>query len=67
VEKSSEITENNKSRKIKEFKWKAETALWFLESYGLVPQYLQLESTDYDPKTAKVDFRDISRNSFKMI
>jgi hypothetical protein len=38
--------ENNKSRKIKEFKSKAETALWFVESYGLVPQYLRLESTD---------------------
>ena len=38
----SEITENNKSRKIKEFKSKAETALWFVESYGLVPQYLKL-------------------------
>jgi hypothetical protein len=35
-----EITENNKSRKIKEFKSKAETALWLAESYGL------LESTD---------------------
>jgi predicted Zn-dependent peptidase len=34
----SEIIENNKSRKIKEFKSKAETALWFAESYGLVPQ-----------------------------
>jgi hypothetical protein len=32
-----------KSRKIKEFKSKAETALWFIESYGLVPQYLKLE------------------------
>jgi hypothetical protein len=31
----SEITENNKSRKIKEFESKAETALWFVESYGL--------------------------------
>jgi hypothetical protein len=43
-----EFTENteNKSRKIKEFKSKAESALWFAESYGLVPQYLQLESTD---------------------
>ena len=28
----SEITENNKSRKIKVFKSKAETALWFVES-----------------------------------
>jgi hypothetical protein len=27
----SEITENNKSRKIKEFKSKAEAALWFVE------------------------------------
>jgi hypothetical protein len=33
----SEINENNKSRKIKEFKSKAETELWFVESYGLVP------------------------------
>jgi hypothetical protein len=33
----SEITENNKAKKIKEFKSKAETALWFVESYGLVP------------------------------
>jgi hypothetical protein len=33
----SEITENNKSRKIKEFESKAETALWFVESYGLQP------------------------------
>jgi hypothetical protein len=32
-----EITENNKSRKIKEFKSKAETALWFVESYGYLP------------------------------
>ena len=42
----SEITENNKSRKIKEFNSKTVTALWFLESYGLVPQYLKLESTE---------------------
>jgi hypothetical protein len=42
----SEITENNKSRKIKEHKSKTETALWFVESYGLVPQYLKLESAD---------------------
>ena len=33
----SEITENNKSRKIKEFKPKVVTAFWFVESYGLVP------------------------------
>ena len=32
-------------RKLKEFKSKVETALWFEESYGLVPQYLKLEST----------------------
>jgi hypothetical protein len=48
-----EITEN-KSRKIKEFKSKAESALWFAESYGLVRQYLKLESTD--GQTVKVDF-----------
>jgi hypothetical protein len=47
------IIENNKSRKIKEFKSKAETALCFVESYGLVPQYLKLESTD--GQTVKVD------------
>jgi hypothetical protein len=51
----SEITENNKSRKIKEFKWKAETALWFAESYGL------LESTD--GQTVKVDFNPSSSKS----
>jgi hypothetical protein len=43
VEEFSEITENNKSRKIKEYKSKAETALWFVESYGLVPHYLKLK------------------------
>ena len=42
----SEITEINKSRKMKEFKSKDETALWFVESYGLVSQYVKLESTD---------------------
>jgi hypothetical protein len=57
----SEITENNKSRKIKEFKSKAETALWFVESYGLVPQYLKLESTD--GQTVKVDFIPSSSKS----
>jgi hypothetical protein len=57
----SEISENNKSRKIKEFKSKAETALWFVDSYGLVPQYLQLESTD--GQTVKVDFNPSSSKS----
>ena len=56
----SEINENNKSRKIKEFKSKAETALRFVESYGLVPQYLKLESTD--GQTVKVDFNLSSTN-----
>ena len=51
----SEITENNKSRKIKEFKSKAETAFWFAESYGL------LESTD--GQTVKVDFNLSSSKS----
>ena len=60
----SEITENNKSRKIKEFKSKAETALWFVESYGLVPQYLRLESTD--GQTVKVDFNpSFSKSSYQ--
>jgi hypothetical protein len=44
----SEITENNKSRKIKEFKWKAETALWFVESYGFVPM-ISLSKLTYAP------------------
>ena len=57
----SEITENNKSRKIKEFKSKAETALWFVESYGHVPQCLKLESTD--GQTVKVDFNPSSIKS----
>ena len=51
----SEITENNKSRKMKEFKSKAETALWLAESYGL------LESTD--GQTVKVDFNPSSSTS----
>jgi hypothetical protein len=62
----SEITENNKSRKIKEFKSKAETALWFAESNGLVPQYLKLESTDgqtvqvdFNPSSSKSSFQDL--------
>jgi hypothetical protein len=53
--------QNNKSRKIKEFKSKAETALWFVESYGLVTQYLKLESTD--GQTVKVDFNPSSSKS----
>ena len=57
----SEITENSKSRKIKEFKSKAETALWFVQSYGLVPQYLKLQGTD--GQTVKVDFNPSSSNS----
>ena len=62
----SEITENNKSRKIKEFKSKVETALWFVESYGLVPQYLKLESTDgqtvkvhFNPSSSKSSYQDL--------
>jgi hypothetical protein len=55
------IIENNKSKKIKEFKSKAETVLWFVESYGLVPQYLKLESTDW--QTVKVDFNPSSSKS----
>ena len=43
----SEITENNKSR--------------FAESYGIVPQYLKLESTD--GQTVKVDFNPPSSKS----
>lgn len=57
----SEISENNKSRKTKEFKSKTETALWFAESYGLVPQYLKLESAD--GQTVKVDFKTSSSGS----
>ena len=57
----SEITENNKLRKIEEFKSKAETTLWFVESHGLVPQYLKLESTD--GQTVKVDFNPSSSKS----
>jgi hypothetical protein len=57
----SEIIENNKSRKIKEFKSKAETALWFVGSYGLVLQFLKLESTD--GQTVKVDFNPSSSES----
>jgi hypothetical protein len=35
--------------------------LWFVESYGLVPQYLKLESTD--EQTVKVDFNPSSSKS----
>ena len=62
----SEVTENNKSRKIKEFKLKAETALWFVESYDLVPQYLRLESADgqtvkvyFNPSSSKSSYQDL--------
>ena len=58
----SKITEN----KIKEFKSKAETALWFVESYVLVPQYLKLESTygqtvkvDFNPSSSKSSYQDL--------
>jgi hypothetical protein len=43
------------------FNSKAETALWFVESYGLVPQYLKLESTD--GQTVKIDFNPSSSKS----
>jgi hypothetical protein len=59
----SEITENNKSRKIKEFKSKPETALWFVESYDLVSQYLKLESTD--GQIVKVNFNPSSPEFFQ--
>jgi hypothetical protein len=41
-EREALIIENNKSRKIKEFKSKAETALWFVESYGLLTPVLKI-------------------------
>ena len=70
----SEITENNKSRKIKEFKSKAETALWFAESNGLVPQYLKLESTDgqtvqvdFNPSSSKSSFQDLPEEERQQI
>ena len=64
------MTENNKSRKIKEFKPKAETALWFVESYGLVPQYLKLESTvkvDFNPSSSKSSYQDLSEEERQKI
>jgi hypothetical protein len=46
------------------FKSKAETALWFVESYGLVSQYLKLESTDR--QTVKVEFNSSpSKSSYQ--
>jgi hypothetical protein len=70
----SEITENNKSRKIKEFKSKAETVLWFVESYGLVLQYLQLESTDgqtvkvyFNPSSSKSSYQDLPEDEKQKI
>ena len=68
------IIENNKSRKIKEFKSKAETALWFVESYGFVPQYLKLESTDgqtvkfdLNPSSSKSSYQDLSEEERQQI
>ena len=70
----SEINENNKSRKIKEFKSKAETALWVVESYGLVPQYLKLESTDgqtvkvyFNPSPSKSSYQDCLKKKDKKL
>lgn len=61
----TEISDNNKSRKIREFKSKAETALWFAESYGLVPQYIKLQSSIGE--AFKVDFQptDYNKSSFQ--
>jgi hypothetical protein len=47
---------------MKEFKSKAETALWFVESYGLEPQYLKLESTD--GQTVKSRFQSVVQQIF---
>ncbi|CAG2186020.1 unnamed protein product [Mytilus edulis] len=62
-----EFTEisDNKSRKNREFKSKAETALWFAESYGLVPQYIKLQSSIGE--AFKVDFQptDYNKSSFQ--
>ncbi|CAC5421897.1 Tyrosine-protein kinase receptor Tie-1,Tyrosine-protein kinase Shark,Melanoma receptor tyrosine-protein kinase,Ack-related non-receptor tyrosine kinase,Tyrosine-protein kinase ZAP-70,Vascular endothelial growth factor receptor 1,Receptor tyrosine-protein kinase erbB-4,Tyrosine-protein kinase SYK,Tyrosine-protein kinase Fer [Mytilus coruscus] len=61
----TEISDNNKSRKIREFKSKAETALWFAESYSLVPQYIKLQSCVGE--AVKVDFQptDYNKSSFQ--
>ena len=62
MEKSfRKLTKITNQVKIKEFKSKAETALRFVESYGLVPQYLKLESTD--GQAVKVDFNPSSSKS----
>ena len=37
-----------------EFKSKAETALWFAETYGLVPQSLKLSNNSFE--SIKIDF-----------
>jgi hypothetical protein len=64
----------NKSRKLKEFKSKAETALWFVESYGLVPQCLKLESTDgqtvkvyFNPSSSKFSYQDLHEEESQKI
>ena len=45
---------------------KAEIALWFVESYDLVPQYLKLERTDgqtvkvyFNPSSSKSSYQDL--------
>ena len=57
----ADISEANKARKINEFKSKAETALWFAESYGLTPSYLKLQSSN--GKDIKIDFKATSSSS----
>jgi hypothetical protein len=60
--------------KPQEFKSKAETALCFVESYGLVPQYLKLESTDgqtvkvyFNPSSSKSSYQDLPEDERQQI
>ena len=51
-----EVSDKNKGRKLSEFKSKAETALWFAETYGLVSQSLKLSNNSFE--SIKIDFSD---------
>jgi hypothetical protein len=51
-----EVSDINKGRKLSEFKLKAETALWFAETYGLEPQSLKLSNNSFE--SIEIDFSD---------
>ena len=55
-----EYSDRNQRRKLVEFKSKAQSALWFAQSYGLVPKSLHV-STDAG-RDLKILFSDTEKN-----